>query len=42
MKKYILSCTDNTVIFVETYVTIDSLYIASIFAGKEVYDIILM
>jgi len=42
MKKYILSCTDNTVIVVETSVTIDSLFIASAFAGKQVYDIILM
>lgn len=42
MKKYILSCTDNTVILVETYVTIDSLYVASVFAGKQVYDITLM
>lgn len=42
MKKYILSCTDNTVVVVETYVTIDSLFVASAFAGKQVYDIILM
>jgi hypothetical protein len=42
MKKYILSCTDNTVIVIETSVTIDSLFIASAFAGKQVYDIILM
>lgn len=42
MKKYILSCTDNTVVVVETYITIDSLFVASAFAGKQVYDIILM
>ena len=42
MKKYILSCTDNTIVIVETYITINSLFIASVFAGKQVYDITLM
>jgi len=41
MKKYILSCVDHTVIIVETYITIDSLFVASAFAGKQVYDITL-
>ena len=42
MKKYILSCVDHTVVIVETSVVIDSLYVASVFAGKQVYDITLM
>lgn len=42
MKKYILSCVDHTVVVVETSVVIDSLYVASAFAGKQVYDITLM
>lgn len=41
MKKYILSCVDHTVIVVKTSVVIDSLYVASAFAGKQVYDITL-
>ena len=41
MKKYILSCVDHTVVIVETSVVIDSLYVASVFAGKQVYDITL-
>ena len=42
MKKYILSCVDHTVVIVETSVVINSLCVASAFAGKPVYDIILM
>lgn len=41
MKKYILSCVDHTVVIVKTSVVINSLCVASAFAGKPVYDITL-